>query len=74
MQDTSDDERKDVLGEVLADELKAIMEYAKVIPNIQEEVHQVHAKVDDMNDQLKVFKHILKEHEEEITTLKRKAA
>jgi peptidoglycan hydrolase CwlO-like protein len=74
MQDTTDDERKDILGEVLADELKAISEYVKDVPKIQEEVHQIHAKVDDMNDQIKVFKHVLKEHEEELSSLKHKIA
>jgi hypothetical protein len=50
MQDTTNNERKDVLGEVLADELRAISKYVKDVPKIQEEVHQIHAKVDDMND------------------------
>jgi peptidoglycan hydrolase CwlO-like protein len=74
MQDLSDDERRQVLGEVLHDELKVINEYVKDVPKIQEEVHQVHSKVDDMNDQLKVFKHVLKEHEEDIRKLKRTVA
>lgn len=74
MQDTTDDERKDMLGEVLADELKAISEYVKDVPKIQEEVHQIHAKVDDMSDQCNAFKHVLKEHEEEIRPLKHKLA
>ena len=36
MQDTSDDERRGVLGEVLADALKAIGEYVKDVPRVQE--------------------------------------
>jgi len=47
-------------GEILADELKAIGEYIKDVPKIQEEVHQVYATIDDMNDRLKVFEHVLK--------------
>lgn len=74
MQDLSDDERREVLGEILADELKVIGEYVKDVPKIQEEVHQVHAKVDDVSDRLKVFEQVLREHEEEIKGLKRKAA
>lgn len=74
MQDTSDEDRKEVLGEVLADELKVISEYVKDVPKIQVELHQVHAKVDDINDRLKVFEHVLKEHEYEIKSLKQRAA
>ncbi|HUA13412.1 MAG TPA: hypothetical protein VL989_02850 [Candidatus Sulfotelmatobacter sp.] len=74
MQDLTDDERRDVLGEVLADELKAIGEYVKDVPKIQEELHQVHAAVDDMSGRLTVFEHVLKEHEQEIQTLKQKVA
>jgi uncharacterized protein YaaN involved in tellurite resistance len=74
MQSLDDDERKEVLGEILADELKAIGEYVKDVPKIQQEVHQIHATVDDMNDRLKVFEVVLKEHEADIRSLKRKAA
>jgi hypothetical protein len=74
MQDLSDDERREVLGEILMDELKSIGEYVKDVPKIQEEVHQIHATVDDMNGRLRVFEHVLKEHEGEIQQLKHKAA
>ena len=74
MQSLNDDERKEVLGEVLADELKAIGEYVKDIPKVKEEVHQVHATVDDINDRLGVLGHVLKEHEQDIRQLKHKAA
>jgi hypothetical protein len=74
MQDLSDDERKEVLGEVLADELKVIGEYVKDVPKIQDELHEVHVIVDDMSDRLKVFEHVTKEHEQEIGQLKRKIA
>jgi hypothetical protein len=74
MQSLDDDERKEVLGEILADELKAIGEYVKDVPKIQQEVHQIHATVDDMNDRLKVFEVVPKEHEADIRSLKHKAA
>jgi hypothetical protein len=35
MQSLNDDERKEVLGEVLADELKTILEYVKDVPLIK---------------------------------------
>ena len=73
MQDLSDDERREVLGEVLHDELKVIGEYVKDVPKIQDEVHQLHTKVDGISNKLKVFKHIFKEHEEELRQLKPKA-
>jgi 2-phospho-L-lactate guanylyltransferase (CobY/MobA/RfbA family) len=55
MQSLNDDERKEVLGEVLADELKAIHEYVKDIPIMKQEVHQVKAIVNEVNDRLSII-------------------
>lgn len=74
MKSLSDDERKEVLGEVLADELKAINEYVKDIPKVKEEVHQVLATVDDLNERLTVMEHVIKSHEVDIRYLKHKTA
>ena len=74
MQSLNDDERKEVLGEVLSDELKAILDYVKDVPSIQQELHQVHATVNDISDRLSVIEHIVRDHESEIKSLKRKAA
>jgi len=74
MQALNDDERKEVLGEVLADELKAIAEYVKDMPVIREELHQVHATVNEINERLSVMEHVVREHEADIKSLKRKAA
>jgi len=74
MQSLNDDERKAVLGEVLNDELKAILEYVKELPAIQQELHQVHATVSEVSDRLNVVEHVVKEHESEIRSLKRKVA
>lgn len=38
MQSLSEDETKKVLGEVLSDQLKAILEYVKDIPSIKRDV------------------------------------
>lgn len=74
MQSLNDNERKEVLGEVLADELKAILEYVKDVPAMQNEVHQVHAIVNDINDRLSVLEHVVKEHESDIKQLRHRAA
>lgn len=74
MQNLNDDERKEVLGEVLADELKAIKEYVQDVPLVKQELHQVKATVDDISDRLSVIEHVVKDHETEIKSLKRKVA
>ena len=74
MQSLNDDERKEVLGEVLADELKSILEYVKDMPAMQNELHQVHATVNDISDRLSVLEHVVQEHESEIKQLRRRAA
>jgi DNA repair ATPase RecN len=71
MQSLDDDERKKVLGEVLADELKAIAEYVKDMPAIKEELHQVHATVNEVNERLSVIEHVVRGHEADIKSLKR---
>jgi hypothetical protein len=74
MQSLNDDERKDVLGEVLADELKVITEYVKDVPLVRQELHQVHATVNEINERLTVIEHVVREHESDIKQLKRKVA
>ena len=74
MQSLSDDERKAVLGEVLSDELKTILEYVKEVPAMQQELHQVHAAVNDMSDRLNVIEHVVRDHEAAIMSLKHKVA
>jgi hypothetical protein len=41
MQSLSDDESRQVLGEVLADQLKAILEYVSEIPGIKEDIRSI---------------------------------
>lgn len=74
MQSLSDDERKSILGDVLSDELKVILEYVKEMPSLQQELHQVHATVSEISDRLQIIEHVAKEHESEIRQLKRRAA
>jgi DNA repair ATPase RecN len=74
MQDLSDDEEKNVLGEVLLDKLKAIEEYVKGIPDMKQELHQVKSTVNEVNDRLSVIESVVKEHESDIRQLKHKTA
>jgi len=74
MQSLNDDERKEVLGEVLADELKVIREYVQDVPAVKQELHQVKATVEDISDRLTVIEYVVKDHESELRLLKRKVA
>lgn len=74
MQSLHDDERNQVLGGVLADELKAIHEYVKDIPIIMRELHQVKSITNEVNDRLSIIETVVKDHESDIRSLKRKAA
>lgn len=56
MQSLSNDERREVLGEVLHDELKAILEYVKDMPVLRQELHQVQADVAELKQDMKVVK------------------
>lgn len=69
MQSLNDDERKQVLGEVLADELKVIREYVEDVPKVKEEVHEVHSKVDEINGRLTVIEAVVKDHESDLRKL-----
>jgi len=73
MQSLSDDERMAVLGDV-SDDLKAILEYVKEVPVLRQELHQVHAAVNDISERLHVIEYVVKEHESDINQLKRRVA
>ena len=71
MQSLNDVERKQVLGEVAADELKAKHEYVK-IPIIKEAIHHVKVATNEVNDRLSVIGNVIKGHESDIRKLKRR--
>lgn len=48
MQSLNEDERRQVLGEVLADQLQAILEYVKDIPLIKRELHEVKERLTEV--------------------------
>lgn len=56
MQSLNDDERKGVLGVVLADELKAILEYVKDVPVIMRKVFKLDEDVSELQSDMKVVK------------------
>jgi hypothetical protein len=61
MQSLNDDERKEELGGVLADELKAIREYVEDVPDIKQKVHKIDATVSEINDRLSTIENVVKE-------------
>jgi hypothetical protein len=71
MQSLNDEERREVLGEVLMDELNAIHEYVKEIPGIKNRLDTLEEKMDKMGGRLNLDETILKAHEIDIRTINR---
>ena len=69
MQSLSDNERKEVFGEVLLDELKAIREYVQEIPDMKHRLGNLETKVDKIDSRLIVVEAIVREHETELKSL-----
>lgn len=63
MQGLDDNERREVLGEVLADELKVILEYVKDIPLIKHKLYEIDRRL------IKVER-IVKAHEFDIKQIR----
>jgi len=72
MQSLNDDEKRDVLGEVLADELKAIHELVQDVPKISTKVDKIESDVEVLKSDMKVIKAVLTEHSKEIKGLDRR--
>lgn len=56
MQSLSDDERKEVLGEVLADELKLITEYVKDVPLAIRKIDSLGQDMKEVKSDIKVIR------------------
>jgi len=76
MQSLNDDERKQVLGEVLADELKAIHELVKDVPSIKNDIRELKENANELKSDMKIVKAAVtdvskqqKDHEHRITRL-----
>ncbi len=74
MQSLSDDEQRHILGEVLADQLKAILEYVQEIPDVKRRLGSLETKVDKVDSRLIVVEAIVKDHEIELKAIKRQLA
>jgi hypothetical protein len=59
MQSLSDNEKKAVLGEVLADELKVIMEYVAGVPRIERKVTKLEKDMHEVKSDIKVIKAVV---------------
>lgn len=76
MQSLNNDERKQVLGEILSDELKVILEYVKDVPIIKRQVDKLKEDMTEVRSDIKVIKvavtdmsRQLSDHELRITRL-----
>jgi hypothetical protein len=54
MQSLSDDERRQVLGDVLSDQLQAILEYVQEIPSIKRKLYEVDERLIEVERIVKV--------------------
>jgi peptidoglycan hydrolase CwlO-like protein len=66
MQGLNDDEKRQVLGEVLADELKAIHDLVKDVPNVSRKVNKIEVDVESLKNDMKAVKAVVTEHSHEI--------
>lgn len=79
MQDLTDDDRRQVLGEILMDELKALREGISMLPTRQE-FKKLEEKFDKMSDDIDTIKSVaknhsskLQNHEQRLVTLEQSA-
>jgi hypothetical protein len=64
-----DENRKEVLGEALMDELKVIREYVSDIPHIKKKVNRIDARLQVLESYDKATRLVVKDHETRITSL-----
>lgn len=74
MHDLTDNEERQVLGELLKDKLDVILEYVSDIPAIKKDVHRLKVDVDELKTDVKVIKAVVREHDVDIQWLKTKVA
>lgn len=71
MQDLSDDDRKQILGEVLLDELKAIREGIADLPT-RREFNKLRDDVTDLKSDVKVIKAVVMDQSRQLTDHERR--
>ncbi|MHB1864707.1 MAG: hypothetical protein ACYCPS_00895 [Candidatus Saccharimonadales bacterium] len=69
MQSLNDDERKQVLGEVLADELKTIHKHISDVPKISSKVDSLDNDMQIVKSDIKDIKAVVKNHETRIARI-----
>jgi hypothetical protein len=71
MQSLSKNEQRQVLGEVLSDQLKAILEYVQEIPAVKRKLAEVDERLINVEQRLIVVEAVVKSHEADIRHIKR---
>lgn len=68
------DMRKEVLGEVLLDELKAIREYVEEIPEMKKTLSKMDGRLENLETDMSAVNAVLHGHETDLKYLKHKVA
>lgn len=66
MQHMDDETRREVLGEVLMDELKVIREYLEDVPVIKQKVTKLEVDVEEFKSDMKIVKAAVTDHSYEL--------
>ena len=74
MQSLNDNEKRDILGEILSDELKVIHELVKDVPNISHKVDKIETDMETLKGDMKIVKAVITEHSKEIKDLDRRVS
>lgn len=70
MQSLGNDEQRKVLGEVLSDQLQAILEYVQEIPSIKTRLSGLEQKVGRVDSRLTVVEGLVRAHEADLKGIK----
>jgi hypothetical protein len=62
----SDDEEKQLLGEILSDKLQAILEYVEDVPVIKQKVTRLGEDMVEVKADIKVIKAVLTDHNRQL--------
>lgn len=72
MQSLNDDERSAILGEVLTDELRVIIEYVQDVPLLTHELKRIVRVVEGISENVTVISAVVKDHEIALQALNQK--
>jgi hypothetical protein len=74
MADIDDKTLRKVLGEVVADQVKLILEYVSEIPAVRAELREVKDDVTILKQDMGIVKHMLTIHDKDLRELKQRMA